>query len=268
MTWPMRGARVVPVAARSTPAGISAGPEACRPGSTTRRIVGGSASAARWMGAASRHAAVAAVSGAPGVPCHHGGADLGDAARRNTPASGAPVAAYGVSQRTIARGREWRRAAFAESRFWQAKRAVLMPPIDQARLPASLLARFAGSGAEQFLPLFTFSGADQRRGHRPRLVTVFADPTKTHLVGSKASHSLDQERRVWRGKQTSSRVRERWAQLRFYAACGPTRRDCPARFIQLPLRGAEAQNRPPAVAPPVRSQRPREKTFPGSVRRG
>jgi hypothetical protein len=156
MTWPMRGARVVPVAARSTPAGISAGPEACRPGSTTRRIVGGSASAARWMGAASRHAAVAAVSGAPGVPCHHGGADLGDAARRNTPASGAPVAAYGVSQRTIARGQEWWRTAFSESRFWQAKRAVLMPPIDQARLPASLLARFAGSGAEQLLALLRF----------------------------------------------------------------------------------------------------------------
>src|SRR6516162_4443312 len=41
-----------------------------------------------------RHAAIAAVSRPPGVPRHHGGADLGDAARRNSSASGAAVAAY------------------------------------------------------------------------------------------------------------------------------------------------------------------------------
>jgi hypothetical protein len=46
-----------------------------------------------WM-PPSRHAAIAAVSRRPGVPRHHGGADLGDAARRNNSASDAAVAAY------------------------------------------------------------------------------------------------------------------------------------------------------------------------------
>jgi hypothetical protein len=59
----------------------------------------------------------------------------------------------GASRRTLARWREWWRTAFAESRFWQAKRAVLMPPVDRQRLPASLLERFAGGGGEQLLAL-------------------------------------------------------------------------------------------------------------------
>jgi hypothetical protein len=63
---------------------------------------------------------------------------------------------FGVSRRTIARWREWWRAAFAASRFWQAGRAALMPPVDPDRLPASLLERFAGGGAEQLLALLRF----------------------------------------------------------------------------------------------------------------
>jgi hypothetical protein len=59
----------------------------------------------------------------------------------------------GVSRRTLTRWREWRPTAFAESRFWRAKRAVLMPPVDRQRLPASLLKRFAGGGGEQLLAL-------------------------------------------------------------------------------------------------------------------
>src|SRR5215472_1150626 len=59
----------------------------------------------------------------------------------------------GVSRRTIVRWREWWRTTFAESRFWQAKGAVLMPPVDRQRLPASLLERFAGGGGEQLLAL-------------------------------------------------------------------------------------------------------------------
>jgi hypothetical protein len=62
----------------------------------------------------------------------------------------------GVSRRTVARWREWWRTAFAESRFWQAKRAVLIRPVDQQRLPASLLERFAGGGAEQLQALLRF----------------------------------------------------------------------------------------------------------------
>ena len=62
----------------------------------------------------------------------------------------------GVSRRTVARWREWWRTAFAESRFWQAKRAVFMPPVDRQRLPASLLERFAAGGGEQLLALLRF----------------------------------------------------------------------------------------------------------------
>ena len=62
----------------------------------------------------------------------------------------------GVPRRTVARWREWWRTAFADSRFWQAKGAVLMPPVDRQRLPASLLERFAGGSAEQLLALLRF----------------------------------------------------------------------------------------------------------------
>ena len=62
----------------------------------------------------------------------------------------------GVSRRTIAHWREWWRTAFAQSRFWQAAGAAFMPPVDQDRLPASLLERFAGGGAEQLLALLRF----------------------------------------------------------------------------------------------------------------
>jgi hypothetical protein len=63
---------------------------------------------------------------------------------------------FAVSRQTIARWREWWCMAFAESQFWQVARATLMPPVDQDRLPASLLQRFAGGGAEQLLALLRF----------------------------------------------------------------------------------------------------------------
>jgi len=62
----------------------------------------------------------------------------------------------GVSRRTVAHWREWWRTTFAQNRFWQAARAAFMPPVDQDRLPASLLERFAGGGAEQLLALLRF----------------------------------------------------------------------------------------------------------------
>ena len=62
----------------------------------------------------------------------------------------------GVSRRTVAHWREWWRTTFAQSRFWQAAGAAFMPPVDQDRLPASLLERFAGGGAEQLLALLRF----------------------------------------------------------------------------------------------------------------
>lgn len=62
----------------------------------------------------------------------------------------------GVSRRTVARWREWWGKAFAESPFWRAARTAFMPPVDQERLPTSLLERFAGRGSEQLIALLRF----------------------------------------------------------------------------------------------------------------
>ena len=63
---------------------------------------------------------------------------------------------FGVDRRTVARWRQWWRATFTESRFWCVARAAFMPPVDQGRLPASLLERFAGSDAGRLLALLRF----------------------------------------------------------------------------------------------------------------
>ena len=60
---------------------------------------------------------------------------------------------FGVSRRTIARWREWWRSAFVASPFWRAAAAAFMPPVDQDRLPASLIERFTGNGGEQLIAL-------------------------------------------------------------------------------------------------------------------
>ena len=62
----------------------------------------------------------------------------------------------GADRRTVTRWREWWRKTFTDSPFWQAARAAFMPPIDQTRLPASMLERFAGGVAEQLLALLRF----------------------------------------------------------------------------------------------------------------
>jgi hypothetical protein len=62
----------------------------------------------------------------------------------------------GVSRRTVDRWREWWRDTFTASPFWQIGRATFMPPVDQDRLPASLIERFTGSGAERLIALLRF----------------------------------------------------------------------------------------------------------------
>ena len=47
-----------------------------------------------------------------------------------------------VPPRTIARWRRWWSDTFTATPFWQTARARLMPPVEHARLPASLLERF------------------------------------------------------------------------------------------------------------------------------
>jgi hypothetical protein len=50
----------------------------------------------------------------------------------------------GVSRRTLERWRRWWQEAFPASRFFSTAKARLMPPVDESRLPASLLERFQG----------------------------------------------------------------------------------------------------------------------------
>lgn len=59
----------------------------------------------------------------------------------------------GVSRRSIARWREWWRSTFVASPFWRVAGAALMPPVDQARLPAALLERFAGDAGAKLIAL-------------------------------------------------------------------------------------------------------------------
>lgn len=62
----------------------------------------------------------------------------------------------GVDRRTVVRWREWWRESFTATPFWQIARAAFMPPVDQDRLPATLIERFAGSGREQLVALPRF----------------------------------------------------------------------------------------------------------------
>ena len=62
----------------------------------------------------------------------------------------------GVNRRTVERWRAWWRDTFTASPFWRIGRATFMPLVDQARLPASLIERFAGSGGERLIALLRF----------------------------------------------------------------------------------------------------------------
>ena len=63
---------------------------------------------------------------------------------------------FGVDRRTVKRWRRWWLEAFVVTPFWRAKRARLMPPVDEAELPASLLARFCGELEERLCLLLEF----------------------------------------------------------------------------------------------------------------
>ena len=64
--------------------------------------------------------------------------------------------AVGVDRRTVMRWRLWWRDDFTASAFWQVARAVFMPPVEQDRLPAALIERFRGTGAEPLIALLRF----------------------------------------------------------------------------------------------------------------
>lgn len=63
---------------------------------------------------------------------------------------------FGVSRRTVIRWRTWWLTAFAKSTFWHWARALVMPPVDEKCLPASLLERFTGSLEERLIALLRF----------------------------------------------------------------------------------------------------------------
>jgi hypothetical protein len=64
----------------------------------------------------------------------------------------------GISRRTAARWRGWWRSAFTSTLFWKAASAAIMPPVDTAVLPASLLSRFPGDTREALLALLRYLG--------------------------------------------------------------------------------------------------------------
>ena len=59
----------------------------------------------------------------------------------------------GLDRRTLARWRAWWRSAFTDSPFAPVAMAAVVPPIDIAALPVSLLERFAGDVGEKLIAL-------------------------------------------------------------------------------------------------------------------
>ena len=84
------------------------------------------------------------------------------------------------------RWRVWWREAFTASPFWSSARAAFMPPVDEARLPAALLERFAGSAAERLIALLRFL-SPITGGTSAGSITAFANPQKTLVAGLRSA---------------------------------------------------------------------------------
>ena len=65
----------------------------------------------------------------------------------------------GLDRRTLARWRAWWRSTFTDSPFAPVAKAAVVPPIDIAALPVSLLERFAGDVGEKLIALLRFLGS-------------------------------------------------------------------------------------------------------------
>ena len=57
----------------------------------------------------------------------------------------------GVSVRTVRRWRQWWQETFVKSRWWRTARGLLRTPVDEGRLPLSLLEAFAAEQAQKRL---------------------------------------------------------------------------------------------------------------------
>jgi len=65
----------------------------------------------------------------------------------------------GVDRRSLERWCRWWREIFTATPFWQNARASFMPPVDENRLPGTLIERFSGSSAEKrMIALLRFLG--------------------------------------------------------------------------------------------------------------
>jgi hypothetical protein len=62
----------------------------------------------------------------------------------------------GVSRRTLMRWRRWWCEQLIATPFWRAACGALMPPVEHAQLPASLLERFAGAARDRLTSLLRF----------------------------------------------------------------------------------------------------------------
>jgi hypothetical protein len=59
----------------------------------------------------------------------------------------------GVSRRTLMRWRKWWCEGVVATPFWRAACAAFMPAVEHAKLPASLLERFAGALQDRLISL-------------------------------------------------------------------------------------------------------------------
>jgi hypothetical protein len=76
-----------------------------------------------------------------------------------TPARLARLSAMpGIDRRTLARWRTWWRSTFTDGPFASVAKAALVPPLDIAGLPVSLLDRFAGDIEQKLTALLRFLG--------------------------------------------------------------------------------------------------------------
>jgi hypothetical protein len=76
-----------------------------------------------------------------------------------TPARLARLSAMpGIDRRTLARWRTWWRSSFTDGPFASVAKAALVPPLDIAGLPVSLLDRFAGDIEQKLTALLRFLG--------------------------------------------------------------------------------------------------------------
>jgi hypothetical protein len=64
----------------------------------------------------------------------------------------------GIDRRTLARWHTWWRSTFTDSRFAAIAKAALVPPLNIAGLPVSLLDRFAGDIEQKLTALLRFLG--------------------------------------------------------------------------------------------------------------